>query len=63
MGNQLVQAGFVDGHLAPIEHRDLFPVDVATGDIVAHVRKPGACDKADIAGPDNTYLHVGLTLA
>ncbi len=59
VGDQLVQAGFVDRHLALLEHGDLFPVYVAAGDVVAHVRETRTRDQSDVAGPDDTDFHSG----
>jgi len=51
VSDELVQARLIDGHLASLERGDLFPIDVATGDVVAHVREPRARDQSDVAGP------------
>ena len=36
IAEQVTEAGFVDGHLATAQHRDLIFIDVQQGDLVAH---------------------------
>ena len=55
--DQLFQAGFIDRHVAGIEHRDLGRIQVQAQHVVAYVRQAGAGDEAHIAGADNGDVH------
>src|SRR5690606_2357211 len=56
-GDDLVEAGLVDRHLAAVEILDLLLDLVDAGDRVAELGKTCPGDEADISGSDNCYAH------
>ena len=56
-GDQIVEAGLVDRHLAALQRRDLAGVLVDAGDVVAEIGKAGPGNEADIAGADHRDAH------
>src|SRR5690606_32923485 len=62
-GDDLVEAGLVDRHLAAVEILDLLLDLVDTGDRMAELRKTCPGDEADISGSDNCYAHDSLQQA
>lgn len=55
--DEFLQAGFVDGHFAGVEHLDLGGVEIQAKDVVAEFRQAGACDQAYIATTDDGDFH------
>src|SRR4051794_23924215 len=53
LGDQLLQAGLVDGDLAALEALDLVDVDVDAVDVAAQLCEAGRRDEADVAGADD----------
>jgi len=56
-GDQVVQPGLVDRHLAALERGDLGLILVDTGHFVAEVGEAGPGNEADIAGADHGNAH------
>ena len=56
-GDQIVEAGLVDRHLAALQRRDLAGVLVDADDVVAEIGKAGPGNEADIAGADHRDAH------
>ncbi len=52
-GDQRLQSGFEDMHLAGLELVDDLRVDIDAGHIVAHFRQAGGGHEADVTGSDN----------
>ncbi len=59
VGDQVIEAGLVNRHLAARQSRDLRLVLVDANDLMAEIGKTGAGNKADIAGADHGNAHVG----
>ena len=54
-----IEIGLVDRDLAALERCDLVDVLVDAGDLVAEIRKAGAGDETDVAGPNHRDVHKG----
>ncbi len=59
--DDLVETGLVDGDLALLQSIDFGNVNIDTGNFVAEVGQTGACDKADVAGSNDSNVHVGTS--
>ena len=59
---QLIQAGFVDCHLALSEPGDLFGVRVYARNINAEFCEACSGDQSNVAGANDGYVHFGLRL-
>jgi hypothetical protein len=61
-GDHVAEAGFVDGHVAAVEHVDLGAVDVEPDDVVARIRQARAGDQADVSSANHREFHVRAIL-
>src|SRR5215204_4621906 len=57
LGNQLFQAGLINGHDALVQTIYLFSIDVNTRHIDTKLREAGPRHKADIAGTNHCDMH------
>ncbi|CAO4144681.1 hypothetical protein LPLAFNJD_LOCUS1752 [Methylorubrum aminovorans] len=57
LGDEGVEAGFVDGHAALVEGFDLVGILVDADDLVAEIGEAGARDEADIARANDRDAH------
>ena len=60
--DQCLEAGLVDGHLAPRQRGDLGRIHVHADDMIARIGQAGPGDEADVAGTEYGYTHAGLRL-
>jgi hypothetical protein len=63
LGDQLLQAGLEDRHLARQKRGDLPLVLVDANDLMSEIGKTGSGDEADIARSDHRHTHFELPLA
>ena len=59
--DDVVQARFVDRHLAAVEHGDAPGVQIQAEHVVAHVGQAGRRDQADIAGAHHGDVHRAIS--
>src|SRR5437763_13377507 len=56
-GNEMVEPGLVDRHLAARQALDLRGILIDAGDLDAELREACPGDQPDIPGPDHRYAH------
>ena len=59
LGNELLEAWFVDGDDALMESVDLLLIDVDADNVIAKVGQPCAGDETDVASPDDCNSQSG----
>src|SRR5690606_10837087 len=57
-GDQVVEPGLVDGHLAPVQSLDLGGVDIDADDMVSGIRQTRPCNQANVARTEDRHAHL-----